>query len=303
MQDIPIKEDSVQFGEGKLLVGTLSTPVRPKSNGNVPAVVILNAGFLHRVGPNRLHVKMARSLALEGFTVLRFDFSGVGDSEARRDSVSYERSTLLEVTDAMNFLHETYGAREFVLLGICSGADGAFRVACQDHRVIGGVFINSFTRFTLHYYVSQLFSPRQWKRILFKKKVFRVTLDRVGILAGGLVRLPSGADNDWHVPPPGKISEGLELLAKRGVQLCFIYSRTSSMTYFGYKFVCRFFERSPSSNAPQIELHESADHTFTPLKQQNLLVSRISEWMKSRKWVASQVLIALLGLPLTDVLM
>lgn len=297
-----VKEEVLQFGEGRSLVGVLSTCSGTPSDPELPAVIILNAGFLHRVGPNRLHVKIARCLALAGFRTLRFDFSGLGDSEARRDSLPYEQSTLREVTNAMNLLSDTRGVRRFVLMGICSGADNAFRVACQDDRVVGAVLINGFTRFTFHYYLSQLVSMSQWKRVLFGKRTVKATFDRVGTLARSLTSLPSGTERTWQIPPPEKILTGLDLLVGRGVRLWFIYTRKSSVTYYGYMLVDRYIADSSSRLNFHLEGFESADHTFTPLDQQAILIRRIADWMKGTKWVSTHILLALLGSPLTDFL-
>ena len=75
-------EKALLFGEGKSLVGIVTLPAE-SSPVDRPGIVILNAGVLHRVGPNRVHVQMARALAELGFTVLRFDLSSIGDSRAR----------------------------------------------------------------------------------------------------------------------------------------------------------------------------------------------------------------------------
>src|SRR5205823_3052307 len=47
------------------------------------AIVLLDAGATYRIGPNRLHVELARRLARDGDLVLRIDQSGIGDSAPR----------------------------------------------------------------------------------------------------------------------------------------------------------------------------------------------------------------------------
>ena len=85
-------ERPLYFGERSNLLGVLTAPAAPHPGS--PAVILLNAGLLHRVGPNRLHVDVARRLAEAGFTSLRFDMSGVGDSELPGDGglLDIERS-------------------------------------------------------------------------------------------------------------------------------------------------------------------------------------------------------------------
>ena len=74
-------EEVTRFGSNGSLVGILSRPMR--SNRNLPAILLLNAGLVHRVGPNRIYVRLARHFAALGFSVLRFDFSGIGDIHDR----------------------------------------------------------------------------------------------------------------------------------------------------------------------------------------------------------------------------
>ena len=75
-----MRERAVRFGKTAKLVGIVAEPNPTEQSGtDKPAVLMLNSGILHRVGACRLHVKLARSLASEGHTVLRFDFSGIGD--------------------------------------------------------------------------------------------------------------------------------------------------------------------------------------------------------------------------------
>ena len=74
-----ISEQAVLFGSWTSLVGIVTKAVSPAS-ANRPAIVILNTGIIHRVGHHRMFVTMSRALGAVGYTVLRFDFSGIGDS-------------------------------------------------------------------------------------------------------------------------------------------------------------------------------------------------------------------------------
>ena len=72
----------MRFGPDEQLVGILTHPEAASST----AVTILNAGVLHRIGPHRLHVLLARRLAELGFHALRLDLGGIGDSVASSDA-------------------------------------------------------------------------------------------------------------------------------------------------------------------------------------------------------------------------
>ena len=90
-----MKEEAVVFGATSSLVGVVTDPVvGARDKEDLPAIILLNAGIAHRVAPHRLYVNMARRFADMGFTVLRFDFSGVGDSPLRQDNLPRARSSI-----------------------------------------------------------------------------------------------------------------------------------------------------------------------------------------------------------------
>src|SRR5688572_23958863 len=135
----------------------------------MPAFIMLNSGLLHRVGPHRLYVELARALAAQGIPSLRFDFSGIGDSGPRTDQVQARLAAVDETREAMDLLHERIGSRSFVLVGVCSGADAAFRTAARDHRVVGTVMIDGLPyrswRFFLRHYLRRLIRPSSWRNV------------------------------------------------------------------------------------------------------------------------------------------
>jgi len=108
-----MREEAIHFGASKSLVGIVTDPA--EDGGARPAVILLNSGIFHRVGPNRLYVTLARRLALAGFVTLRFDLSGIGDSVIRRDNVPFERSSVLETQEAMAYLAASRGVNHFLL--------------------------------------------------------------------------------------------------------------------------------------------------------------------------------------------
>jgi hypothetical protein len=75
------REKVVRFGREAKLVGILSEPQGAAGSAREPMVLLVNSGILHRVGACRFHVRLARRLAEDGVSALRFDFSGIGDSE------------------------------------------------------------------------------------------------------------------------------------------------------------------------------------------------------------------------------
>jgi len=138
-----VEENIVTFGSNRSLVGVITDPAETPADANRPTFVFSNSGVIHRVGPNRIYVKLARDLASLGFRVLRFDLSGIGDSKTRQDNTPYPQSAVEETRQAMDYLATTFGAERFIVSGICSGAGIALQTARCDDRVCGVVAINN----------------------------------------------------------------------------------------------------------------------------------------------------------------
>ncbi|MDX1390067.1 MAG: hypothetical protein R3344_12810, partial [Acidobacteriota bacterium] len=163
------REKAVVFGSEQNLVGIVCS--RGSTAGpSTPGVIILNAGVVHRVGPGRLGVRLSRELGGAGTISLRFDLSGIGDSLARRDTLSLEECVVKDVEEAMAYLEEAHGVERFVFVGLCSGAREAFRTAHRDERVVGAVMIDPIVfrtrRFYMQHYGRKVASTEVWRNAL-----------------------------------------------------------------------------------------------------------------------------------------
>jgi len=120
------------------LVGIL-TRASGDSRGTV---VWLNSGSEPHVGPGRAWVEYARELALSGFTSVRIDFSGWGESPDRGHAPGRpdDQHGVGEVGEVVGALREL-GHRRIVLAGLCAGAWIALRAALTV-EVEGVVAIN-----------------------------------------------------------------------------------------------------------------------------------------------------------------
>ena len=72
-----MNERTLTFDRVSRMVGILTEPDADFDPGR-PCFVLLNAGLVHRVGPGRTSVQLARRLADLGFASLRFDHTGKG---------------------------------------------------------------------------------------------------------------------------------------------------------------------------------------------------------------------------------
>jgi pimeloyl-ACP methyl ester carboxylesterase len=121
------------------LVGVVTAP-RASPKGR--AVVLCPGGwFGTATNRNRVFVRMARRLADEGFTVLRFDWHGVGESAGTIDRYVLDDPFVDDVAAAVGYLGER-GFADVTLVGVCFGARAAFGAAASPG--VGGLVLLSF---------------------------------------------------------------------------------------------------------------------------------------------------------------
>jgi pimeloyl-ACP methyl ester carboxylesterase len=271
-------ERAVVFGDGNILSGIVTEPADGASR---TGALLFNSGILHRIGPGRLHVRLARALAEAGIPTLRFDFSGLGESEARSDAVSYEERTIREAQAAMEVLAEG-GAERFVVFGICSGADNGLRVALADPRVSGAALVALYTfgsrAYSIDRYFRQIFTLEFWRRAA-SGGVDVVSTVRNYLKKRRQPAAPKPEAGDeaqfWKMPSRDRIVADFRALAERSVELLLVYSRRSPAE-FNYRSVLRREVKALPAGAPvQVEMFAGSDHTLTPRAHQSRLIGLV----------------------------
>jgi pimeloyl-ACP methyl ester carboxylesterase len=273
-----MKERAVLFGSRATLVGIITEAAAERHTQLHPGVLLLNAGLLHRIGPSRMYVCLARKLAAAGFTVLRLDFSGIGDSPARRDTVSLEEGALEETREAMDLMARTRGTERFLLIGLCSGADSSFQAAKADPRVAGVVLIDGFAyrtpSFWRRYYQERVLNVDKWKHLISMRL--------------GIGRIEAEAGDDWAhdereayertFPPIERTRADLEAMAARGVRVLVIYSAGQ---YLHYNYAEQFdeaFDGADFRGLVTSRFFPASNHTFTRHAHRDELVNTIADW-------------------------
>lgn len=156
--------------EGEDLVGIIATPQHPSSHG--VGVVIVVGGPQYRAGSHRQFTLLARRLAAAGFTTLRFDYRGMGDSSGDARTFEDIAPDLRAAIDALLAAHTQL--RSVVLWGLCDAASAAMLYAATDARVSGLVLANPWARGSdtyaraqlKHYYLQRLMSADFWRKVL-----------------------------------------------------------------------------------------------------------------------------------------
>lgn len=281
-----MREKAHLLGPRKTIVSVVTTPPRGAAERGRPGVILINAGLVHKIGPNRLNVRIARQLVAHGYTSIRIDLSGIGDSKAH-ESLPYDEAAVVDTVAAMDFLAKTKGLDRFLLIGLCSGADTFLRVAASDPRVVGACLIDSFAFYTPLY-----FGAQYWRRMLEVESWRNVVSGNSDIvqMAKGKVREklrpllgtpatePEKKDeNVWKLPPKTEILANVRRTVDRGAAMFLIYSGGPAY----YNFLTKY--RVPlhpliSAGKVQVELFAESDHTFTMTYNQNLLLDCIEGW-------------------------
>lgn len=272
------------FGNGNSLVGVLTEPEADRLLVDSPTVIILNSGLIHHVGPHRLAVEMARDIAGQGYTVLRFDFSAIGDSSTRKSNPSYRERAIGEIKEAMDFLGKQKNSEKFIIIGLCTGADNAHRAAVADQRVVGCVFMGGYAYPARHTYVlkfmervknitSKLFIAEKWKNF-FKKCVRKIMPAK---------HSNNGSQSDdsyfWKLPDKKTALKEYSDLINRKVHMLFLFtaSELSMVNYTGQ--IRDSFRSLDFSDLLDVELYRFSDHTYTFLSQRELMMNRVRQWL------------------------
>ena len=273
-----MKEQVCNFGPNGSLFGILTTPDDDVRVDNAPIALILNAGIVHRVGPFRIHVDIARQLAAAGFSTLRLDLSGLGDSAPRTGKIEVDDRAILDVSDAMDFLQDETGVEKFTLLGLCSGAYNAHRVAVKDHRIVGAVFMDGIVFRTAGFHLRnflRLFRFRFWRNAIKRRLSVRNT--EVDAATNALTEsefFDANLDQD-------SVVRELNLLAQRNVQMLFLYTDGYDDVVGRAQFK-EMYGLQPDDGQLQVEYYPKSEHTFRLIENRKAACNRIADWIVGR---------------------
>ena len=261
------------------LVGIASRPASAPER----AVILLNAGCIHHVGPNRLYVTVARQLAARGVLALRVDLSGIGDSATRPgadDNAVYGPHALADVAACVAWAH-AQGARHVSVTGLCSGAYHAQKAAAAGQPIDVVVPINPTAYFwkpgmpvdiasarvaqDTRRWSTKVRSAAAWRKLLRGevdvRRVARVLAVRGRVIAESRAR---EVLRRLHVPLRDDLGSELYALHRRGVALRYIFSAGDPGHAMLFEQGGSAVERLRATGALAIDVIDGPDHTFTP---------------------------------------
>lgn len=275
-QHDPIRETLLPLGRDRTLVAIAS---QPRSGPARPAVVLVNAGVIHRVGPHRLHVRLARRLAGAGHLAIRMDLSGIGDSDPLPERLSFRASSVADIRTAADHLTTGGSAASIIVFGICSGADNALAAAESDPRIVGLVLVDPpcyATRGSRRRALrARLRDPRAWRalpaQLLRRLRSTPTTDAHAGAQAANAGRQPPAED---------VYGRQLEALVDRGVRILSVYTSAQGARY---NHPDQLYESFPMLRG-RLDAHYLADanHTLTELSKQAAFIDLVADWCGHR---------------------
>jgi pimeloyl-ACP methyl ester carboxylesterase len=288
-----ISEQAYWFGPSEGLLGVISVPP-PGVTARGLGVGLMNAGNLLRVGGARLNVRLARNLAALGFPSIRFDLSGLGDSEPRPDPRPYLESMATDVEHALHCLSSQTGVKRFALIGHCSGAAVAYVASLSNAHVVSLVQIEGLAYPTRRYQYFRwrriLMNSSNWRELLTGKKNLQAVL---GNQIASLLARPNAAT----VQPPAEsldtirqnirnlvdlrpsreqMQAGLSQLVSRRVRMLNIFAG-GDHHYYSYRE--QFADAFPGLDFRgllELEHVTDANHYFSAQRHQAWLDQRIA---------------------------
>ena len=291
-----VVESAERIDDAGRLFGILSTPVTPPPARR--GLLLLNAGAVHHIGPNRLYVSLARRWAALGHAVLRLDVSGIGDSlpaPGAPENVVYTDVASDDIRQALAALRRQPGVTEVHALGLCSGGYNAFKAAVAGVSLDGVFLINPLTFFyktdpdrppaaaehqvifEASRYLRRLRDVDAWMKVLRRggdlglagRTLTRYFVDRLRGRARDLARRAGLAVDD-------DLARELTTLAGKRIRLGFVFSAGDPGIGLLHTHGGATVDRLRRQGQLSIEIIEGTDHTFTPLWSHPVLTSTLA---------------------------
>ncbi|MDX2184075.1 MAG: alpha/beta hydrolase [Gemmatimonadaceae bacterium] len=276
-------ERFVAIGTAGELAGILTQHDADQAQAADVAVVFLNAGFLHRVGPNRMYVTLARRLASHGVLALRYDAAGIGESASRNTDATRHRRDVADAIDVLDHLEQQFGIRRVILCGLCSGAELAHDVAVVDSRVDAVIALEGYSYPTLGHYArlirAGLRRVSTWRNVLTGRHPLTRWLRPSSRTRAAGPSFGFGRAGRKR-PPQAVIAAGLATLVQRGVGLLLFFAGSDEYSYAAQ--FRRAFPRVPFGDQLTVYFEPHADHTFSDVPTLDRIAERIEAWVVAR---------------------
>jgi len=279
-------ERPIEFGDH--LQGIVCDPDQGDASS---AVIFCNTGGDPRSGIGGFATMAARHLANQGFSSLRFDFAGLGDSpnggpESRTHV--YEVSRAIDMDSAVELM-AARGAKRIAVVGVCAGAFHAFESATADPRVtdlfaVSPVKLNWRPGDTLspgrvddgkstQSYIQGLTDSATWKRL------FSGRIDLVAVIRTVALRLQERAEGWLALRQPQSPFSKMRRFSSRGGRAMFLMglddgSSDQMAIHFG-----RGASRLTRMPGAAMLIKPTLDHGLARRDSRQVALATLTDWL------------------------
>jgi len=261
------------------------TPAAPEAPPAGLCVVLLTRPRSHR---NRMWVEGARRLAAQGFSTIRFDYHGCGDSSGDSAPLDPNRPYRDDVVAVIRHARQQLGMQRFVLAGSCFDARTALSAFAEEGASIAGlvflaapvmeldtvVQVHADTKDWAHLWRA-LFKPDNWRALAQPKrwKYMATVVDRVSRQGG----------NAGDLPLSRGFIEDFRALVRSRARALFLYGLEDA-EYASF----RVAERTVFAELPaevrarlEIEVWPGTVHGFLEMARQRETFTRALGWIEA----------------------
>lgn len=262
-----MNESTIELGAGRF--GVLHEPQQAS-----PVVfVLLNAGAVHRQGPFRLYVHLARRLSRLGIASFRFDQAGIGDAV-----LAAERPPQALIGEALDRLAAHTGCHDFVVGGICSAADAAWQLALNDTRVRGVLLLDPVAYGPRWFGLGRLLRLRSPAAL--GKALQRRLRGRAPALPTASPQAVEADYRDW--PKPDAAPSQLATLCARGVEVLALYTGGIAHYFLHRRQFAATFGPATRDRHVQFDYWPEVDHLFYRPADRERLIEHVCAWAQAR---------------------
>jgi pimeloyl-ACP methyl ester carboxylesterase len=304
----------IKNAHDEIMYGILHIPEQPNS----VCINLLSPGLKNRVSPNRLYVRLARSLAEKGYHVLRMDPPGIGDSQGEIPEElvidiwgDIQQGRFVQDAILMNdFLIKKTSARKLVMAGSCGGAISSLMSSEKDSRVKAAVLIDvpvtlastksvkedylsiiaaddSYRKHLTSYYIKSLFNPKKWLRVLTFKSDFSAIVQIIKLKIKGrphpgkpVVESCDEENPVANINPHFKRAFSSLVSRKSPVLfLCAEKDTDTQLFYKGFRDI-HLKDGNPFEGLYKIIEIEDANHIYTLRSSQDELIRAVTDWLE-----------------------
>lgn len=270
-----MRELACQFAEHKRLNGVITIPVKPTQM----ALVLVSAGLIAKAGPCRLYTQAARELASRGVTVLRFDLGGIGNSQQIFSGLPLTARTRADIAAAVDFLEQKYDARQFILGGLCSGAEDSFRYSETDERIAGVVLIDPHAYKTSDWQIRRYLSRFYINRIINKySNMFNINPIPAEVSESKRIEGLTGELIDYKYMDKVEALRILESLIQRNCKVHYIYTGGRRGTFNHKGQFAKMFKRPELTGKVTLTHIPHIEHEQIFQQDRQELIDAITHW-------------------------